>query len=114
MASAQQNTYSAGAMWGTAPGGVSVPGALDSSLTHTTNGVSAGQVNSAEAGTLETDGTGGTRNIYAIGTQTIVSSTLIGNNNVSDIDATQSATNSGDVDNAGQVAGGNTGANTVN
>ena len=98
----QQNTYSAGNMWGTSPAGVSVPGALDSSVLHANNGVVAGQVNSSLRGTLETDGTAS--NIYSIGSQVIVSNAINGNDNKVDLDADQNANNSGDVENKGNIA----------
>lgn len=103
-ASAQSSShYSAGNMWGTSSSGVSVPGALDSAITHTQNGALAGQVNAAEAGLLLNSGIGTSLNISSVGSQTIVSTTVVGNSNDVDIDATQSSSNSGDVSNSGTV-----------
>jgi len=103
-ANAQSSShYSAGNMWGTTSSGVSVPGALDSALTHTQNGAVAGQVNAAEAGLLLNSGVGTSLNISSVGSQTIVSTTVIGNSNDTDVDADQNATNTGDVSNHGTV-----------
>lgn len=103
-AAAQTSTnYSASSMWGTAPAGIAVSGATDSSVSHAQNGVTAGQVIAARDGSLSTSGTSET--ISAIGSQTIVSNTVFGNNNDVDIDATQTATNSGSVENDGKIVG---------
>ena len=94
---ANSETYNASSMWGTAP----VTSNAESSVAHVNNGVVAGQVNAAEAGQLVTTGSAG--NIYAIGSQTIVSSTINGNDNDVSIEAEQNSTNSGDVENTGQL-----------
>ena len=101
-ASAGGESYAAGQMWGTAPGGVSVNGADDSAYSHLVNGEVAGTVNAAKSGTLLDTGGGGL-SIYSIGTQTIVSSTIVGNDNSATIQASQSATNSGGVSNQGTI-----------
>lgn len=88
-------------MWGTVPGGVSVPGALDSALAHYQNGAGAAQVNAAKIGALYGNGQGGT--IEAIGSQTIVSTSIIGNSSVANISASQTSSNSGSVTNSGQM-----------
>jgi hypothetical protein len=93
--------YAAGNMWGTSPSGVAVPGAVDSSIAHTENSAVAGAVNAARAGMLMGTGAGGS--IYSIGSQTIVSNTVVGNGNSTDVNANQSAQNSGDVSNSGQM-----------
>lgn len=98
-ASAQE--VSASAMWGTNYGGVAVSGASASAQTHGQNGIIAGQVNAAERGYLVSTGSSGT--IQAIGSQTIVSSTIYGNSNSASINATQSSTNSGAVTNTGTL-----------
>lgn len=102
-AAQSSSNYSAGNMWGTASSGVSVPGAVDSAITHTQNGVLAGHVNAAEAGLLLNSGIGTSLNISSVGSQTIVSSTVVGNSNDVDIDANQTSSNSGDVSNSGTV-----------
>jgi hypothetical protein len=106
-ATAQNYSYSATNMWGTAPSGVAVPGALESAVAHSQNSAVAGAVNAAAAGTLLATGDGGT--ISSIGSQTIVSNTVFGNNNPTTISASQSATNSGEVSNSGQIGETNTG-----
>jgi hypothetical protein len=84
----------AGAMWGTNPSGVAVNGALESAATHNANGSIAAAVNAAKKGALI--GNGSSYSISTVGSQTIVSSTIIGNDNGGvDINATQSSTNSG-------------------
>jgi len=99
--SAQTSTTTAAPnMWGTTPSGVSVPGALDSAVMHAQNGLIAAQVNAARNGVLM----GGTGvSIQAIGSQSIVQTTVTGNNNNLTSSATQTSTNSGAVNNSGQV-----------
>lgn len=93
-------TTAAPNMWGTTPSGVSVSGALDSAIMHAQNGAIAAQVNAARNGLL-IGGTGSS--IQAIGSQSIVQTTVTGNNNSLSSTATQSSTNSGAVNNSGQV-----------
>lgn len=103
-ASAQSiDNYSASHMWGTAPAGVAVPGALDSAIAHNQNSAVAGAVNAAQAGALFNGGPGSSISITSVGSQNIVSNTVIGNNNDVDIDAGQSSSNSGQVSNSGTV-----------
>jgi hypothetical protein len=105
-ATAQSYNYSQGNMWGTAPSGVAVPGALESALMHGQNSATAAAVNAASSGTLLGTGAGG-GTINSIGSQTIVTNTVIGNNNPTTINATQSAINSGTVSNASQIGNSN-------
>jgi hypothetical protein len=99
---AQTSTSNASVnMWGTVPGGVSVPGALDSAMAHYENGLTAAQVNTARIGALYGVGQGGT--IQAIGSETIVSASIVGNNSTAAINATQTSSNSGAVTNSGQM-----------
>ncbi|WP_419909707.1 hypothetical protein [Hoeflea sp.] len=95
--------YSAGHMWGTDGSGVAVGGAVDSSESHLANGIVAGQVNAAEDGLLFDNGTAGTFTIQAIGSQTVVSASIIGNDNIANITADQTSSNSGDVSNEGEI-----------
>lgn len=101
-AQSSQN-YASTNMWGTAPAGVAVNGALESALAHEHNGVVAGQVNAARKGLLLSGGPGMT--ITAIGSQSIVSNTVVGNGNNTNISASQSASNSGSVSNQGTIVG---------
>jgi len=105
------DSYSAGSMWGTDGSGVAVSGAAASSAAHVQNGTVAGQVNAAEEGLLLSTGSGGSITIQSIGSQTVVSSNISGNNNSIDTDADQSSSNTGEVSNDGQV---NTGDNATN
>jgi hypothetical protein len=99
---ARSSDYSASQMWGTDGSGVGVAGALESSSMHTQNGIIAGQVNAAKAGLLLE--TGGQLTIQAIGSQTVISSVINGNNNNVDIDADQTSTNTdSDVINDGTI-----------
>ena len=102
-AAADNIGYSAGHMWGTDGSGVAVGGAVDSAEAHLANGIAAGQVNAAESGLLIDSGAAGTLTIQAIGSQTVVSTSIVGNNNISDIAADQTSTNSGDVTNDGEI-----------
>lgn len=89
-------------MWGTTPGGVAVNGAVDSAFSHVSNSAAAGAVNAARSGVLLDTGAGGPT-IYSIGSQSIVSNTIVGNDNSATISASQSATNSGAVSNQGTI-----------
>ena len=102
-ASAQSSTtYASGNMWGTTPAGVAVNGALESSQAHAQNSAVAGAVNAAKKGILLGTGLGGL-SIYSIGTQTVVSNTIVGSNNVINQNTAQNAQNSGDVSNNGTI-----------
>ena len=105
------DSFSAGSMWGTDGSGVAVSGAAASSAAHVQNGTVAGQVNAAEEGLLLSTGSGGSITIQSIGSQTVVSSNISGNNNSIDTDADQTSSNTGEVSNDGQV---NTGENATN
>ena len=109
--SAGSDGYDASSMWGTAPAGATVEGALESAAMHVQNGIVAGQVNSAEEGLLYSNGSGESYNIYTIGSQSVISNNIIGNDNVVDVDANQTSQNNGDVNNDGQI---NTGKNATN
>lgn len=86
-------------MWGaTGSGG----GVLDSSTMHSLDGNAAAQVNAAKLGLLL--GNGSSMSITAIGSQNIVSTTVVGNNNSTNVNATQTSTNSGTVTNNGIIA----------
>ena len=86
-------------MWGSS--GASGTGVGDSSTMHAQDGNSAGQVNAAKQGFLFNGGPGMT--ITAIGSQSIVSTTVTGNNNTTNVTATQSSSNSGSVSNSGTI-----------
>lgn len=96
-ASGSNNT--SGRMWGSS--GASGTGVGDSSTMHAQDGNSAGQVNAAKQGFLFNGGPGMT--ITAIGSQSIVSTTVTGNNNTTNVTATQSSSNSGSVSNSGTI-----------
>lgn len=68
---------------------------------HANDSNAAGAVNAARAGLLLNAGPG--MSITAIGSQSVVSNTIIGNNNSSSITATQTSTNSGAVSNNGSI-----------
>lgn len=84
----------ASVMWGTAPNGSTFHSAR-SAATHAQDGIIAGQVNAAQAGLLYSNG--GSINVTSVGSQSIITTTIDGDNNIADIDATQTSTNSGDV-----------------
>jgi len=108
-AAAQSATnYTATNMWGTSPSGIAVPGAVDSAVAHNQEGAIAGEVNSAMNGALYNGG--GLSTIYAIGSQTVISTSITGNNDsIGGVSATQTSSNSGGVSNAGQIGQTNTG-----
>jgi hypothetical protein len=98
-----QTVTSSNVMWGTASGaGAGGASATESALQHQSDGSSAGIVNSAIAGVLLNTG-GGSVSIYSIGSQSVVSNTVIGDGNSVSITATQTSSNTGDVTNSGQV-----------
>jgi hypothetical protein len=72
---------------------------VDSAIAHAHDGTAAGQVNAAKQGLLLSAGPG--MSITAIGSQSIVSTTVIGNDNNVNVNATQSSSNSGSVNNTG-------------
>jgi hypothetical protein len=98
-------TYAAGNQWGTVPSGVAVNGALESAQMHATNGALAATVNGAAQGVLIGNGGGGSVTISSVGSQTIVSSSVVATNSTvtSPINATQTSSNSGDVSNQGTI-----------
>ncbi|MEJ2125218.1 MAG: hypothetical protein P8Y67_09495 [Alphaproteobacteria bacterium] len=108
---AGSESYDASSMWGTAPGGATVDGALESAAMHVQNGVVAGQVNSAKDGLLYANGSGESYNIYSIGSQSVISNNIVGDGNDVDIKAKQYSKNKGDISNSGQI---NTGKNANN
>jgi len=67
---------------------------------HFANGIVAGQVNAARDGILY-DGV--SINVTSVGSQNVISTTVIGDGNEVDVDADQSASNSGDVRNDGTI-----------
>jgi hypothetical protein len=85
-------------MWG-ATGSSGTP--LDSSNMHSLDGNSAAQVAAARQGLLLG---GAALSITAIGSQNIVATTVIGNGNATNVNATQTSSNSGTVTNNGTVA----------
>lgn len=85
------NAVSASVMWATGSGGASV----SSALLHQLAGESAASVEMAKKGILYLNGA--SIAVQAIGAQSIVSTTIIGDGNAVDIDATQEARNTGNV-----------------
>lgn len=95
--------YDASSMWGTSAGGTSVDGAYESSAMHVQNGIVAGQVNAAEEGLLYSNGSADSYNIYSIGSQSVISNTIIGDDNDINVSATQTSSNTGNVSNSGEI-----------
>ena len=94
---------SASTMWGAASVGSGVGGVgLESASLHQVNAADAGYVQSAANGYLFAPGSSIT--IQAIGSQSIISNSVYGNNNSATIDATQSASTSGSVTNQGALS----------
>jgi hypothetical protein len=107
---------SATSMWGVGSGGsgASASSSLaDSANAHETLGQSAGLVNSAKRGFLYSSGT--SIILESIGSQSIVNTSIYGDNNVADITANQTSTNSGNVNAIGSITlGGNATTTTTN
>lgn len=93
------STGTSGRMWGAAGAGGSVQ---DSSAMHSLDGNAAAQVSAARLGLLI--GNGSNTSITAIGSQSIVSTTVIGDGNSTTVTATQTSTNSGAVTTNGTIA----------
>lgn len=95
-----QTTGSAGGasghMWGaSSTSGPNFGGA------HVQDGNAAGQVNAARSGLLLNGGPN--MSISSIGSQSIISTTVIGDNNTTTVTGTQTSTNSGTVTNTGTI-----------
>jgi hypothetical protein len=90
-------------MWGTDAGVASPSSAslAESAITHQAFGQSAALVNSARDGFLYDSGTSIV--FQSIGSQSIVSTSIYGNNNVAEIVANQTSTNNGDVNAVGSI-----------
>ena len=93
------STGASGRMWGAAGWG---GGLVDSSTMHSQDGNAAAQVAAAKLGLLI--GNGSNTSITAIGSQSIVSTTVIGDGNSTTVTATQTSTNSGTVTNNGIIS----------
>lgn len=90
-------------MWGTGSSDGDGLGALHyerSSIMHLNYGIVAGQVNAAEDGMLYQ---GTSISISSVGSQTVISNTISGHNNIIDVDANQTASNTGAVSNGGEI-----------
>lgn len=88
-------------MWGTQSGASSRASRQKASAEmHVANGIVAGQVNAARDGLLY-DGV--SINVTSVGSQNVISTTVIGDGNEVDVDADQDASNSGDVSNDGTI-----------
>lgn len=89
--SASASSNSASVMWATGGGTAS----LNSAQIHQAAGNSAASVEMARKGILYLNGA--SIAVQAIGSQAVVSTTIIGDGNRVDVDATQDARNTGDV-----------------
>jgi hypothetical protein len=95
---------SATSMWGVGSGGSTSASSsmAESANAHETLGQSAALVNSAKRGFLYSSGT--SIILESIGSQSIVSTSIYGDNNVADISATQTAINNGNVNAVGSIS----------
>lgn len=98
---------SASVMWGTSSGGLGFGSPLESAAMHEADALIAAQSQAAKSGSLSpVIGTPGSSiNIQSIGSQTVISNTVIGDGNSANIDATQSSSNTGGISNSGSVNG---------
>jgi hypothetical protein len=90
-------SVSSSRMWGSSSGNLT-----DSASLHAQEGSAAGQVNAAKLGLLV--GAGPNFSITAIGSQSIVSTTIVGNSNSTNVNAQQTSTNTGDVTTNGMIS----------
>ena len=97
------DSNSANVMWGTTPDGSGFGSPLESVAMHETNALLAGQALAAERGALGAVGSSIT--IQSIGSQSVISNTVIGNGNSANITADQNANTNGDVTNTGDLKG---------
>jgi hypothetical protein len=112
--SAGAGSGSATSMWGVGSGGgTSASSSMaDSATAHETLGQSAALVNSAKRGFLYSSGT--SIILESIGSQSIVSTSIYGDNNVADINANQTSVNNGNVNAVGAISlSGNATTNTT-
>lgn len=93
---------SAGAMWGTGIGSTGGGAALGSSQMHQLDGMSAGYEQAARKSLLMAPGNSIT--VQSIGNQTIVNTSIYGNNNNATIDSEFSSSNTGAITNSGAVS----------
>ncbi len=93
---------SAGAMWGTGIGSTGGGAALGSAQMHQLDGMNAGYEQAARKSLLMAPGNSIT--VQSIGNQTIVNTSIYGNNNTATIDSEFSSTNSGSINNSGAVS----------
>ncbi len=96
-----ESVSSATQMWGTATAQCGCSAAVESAMLHYEGGLIAGQVNAAKKGLLINNGSNTT--IQAIGSQSIVSTTILGSNNQVNTLANQTTTNGGDVQTNGSI-----------
>jgi len=98
-----QSSGDASTMWGTSASSSSYgkDRHAKSSQMHVSEGIIAGQVNAARDGILYQ---GSSISVTAVGTQNIVSTTIIGDDNRADVSADQRADNSGSVTNNAELA----------
>jgi hypothetical protein len=97
-----QGSNNAGTMWGTSTGAGGSSSFQESASMHATNGTSAGIVNAARAGAL-IGFPGSSLSIQSIGSETIISNQVNGNNISANITANQTSSNSGAVSNNGSI-----------
>lgn len=96
-----ESVSSATQMWGTATSQCGCSAAVESAMLHYEGGLIAGQVNAAKKGLLINNGSNTT--IQAIGSQSIVSTSILGSNNQVNTLANQTTTNGGDVQTNGSI-----------
>ncbi len=90
-------------MWGAGSGsGNSSQSGLDSATMHETLGQSAALVNSAKRGFLYSQGTSIV--LESVGAQSIVNTSIYGDNNIANVSANQTATNTGNVNANGSIS----------
>ncbi|MEJ0005118.1 MAG: hypothetical protein WDM77_01685 [Steroidobacteraceae bacterium] len=101
--SAGSGSGSASSMWGAGSGGGGASSSLsDSANAHDTLGQSAALVQSAKRGFLYSSGT--SIIFESVGSQSIVSTSIYGDNNVANINANQTSTNNGSVNAIGSIS----------
>lgn len=97
----RSQTFTAGAMWGVSISGGygSNTGTDNSASSHLAESAIANHVEAAKAGVILNPNLSTSLTIQSVGSQTIVSNTVTGNNNTKSISGTQSSSNSGTVTN---------------
>ena len=105
-AQSSSGNYSAFSMWGVATGSGfgQTATTTDSVQSHTNEGTIANSVSASKAGVILAPNVTSSVTIQSVGSQNVVSTTLIGNSNSTNVSGTQTSSNTGSVANTATTA----------